>query len=114
MDAITPSSGFRRERTAGKRAVPRHRQHALTCSIGEIIDLSTIGLRVRCRQLLEGRIDIVLADYTRRGDLTADVVWSRPAGNFHYEIGLKFRKLTREMASRLAAIAMSHRFRKAI
>ena len=44
---------------------------------------------------LRGNIEVVLTDYTRDGQLPADVVWARPTGNFHFEVGLKFRKLSR-------------------
>jgi hypothetical protein len=98
----------------GQRETPRHRQTGLACNLGEVLDLSTSGMRVRCRHTLDGRIDIVLTDYTRQGQLTADVAWMKPVGNFHYEVGLKFRKLTRAMSSRLGSIAMAHRFRRAI
>src|SRR5688572_11868615 len=113
MDAMLPSSGMIRLRPSGKRAAPRHRQHGLACSVGEIIDLSISCLRVRCRHPVNGGVDITLIDYTRPGDLAADVVWLKPSGNFHYEAGLKFRKMSRDLTARLASIAMTHRFRRA-
>lgn len=114
MDAMLPSIGHIRIRSSGKRSAPRHRSHGLACSVGEIIDVSTGGLRVRCRQALAGCVDVVLTEYTRAGELVADVVWLKPSGNFHFEAGLKFRKMSRELAARLAAIAMAHRFRRAV
>lgn len=112
---MLPSRSFFRSKPAsGPRASPRQQQHGLTCNLGEITDLSSAGCRLRCRWSLTGRVDLVLTDYTRAGQLTADVVWSRPVGNFQYEVGLKFRKLTREMSGRLSTIAMGHRFRRAI
>ncbi len=114
MSAIFSSFGMFRRKNSGHRDAPRHRQTALTSNHGDVVDLSTTGMRVRSRHALDGRIDVVLTDYTRQGQLVADVVWSKPVGNFHYEIGLKFRKLTRDMSARLGSIAMSHRFRRAI
>ena len=112
---MLPSLGFFRSKSSsGPRGAPRQRQHGLTCNLGEIIDLSSAGCRLRSRGPLTGRVNLVLTDYTRSGELTADVVWARPIGNFQYEVGLKFRKLTREMSGRISAIAMGHRFRRAI
>jgi hypothetical protein len=111
---LSPFGMFRSKSGSGRRTAPRQRQTGLSCNLGEVVDLSTSGMRLRARQIHAGRVDVVLTDYTRPGELTADVVWTKPAGNFHFEIGLKFRKLTRDMAGRIGAIATAHRFRRAI
>ncbi len=59
-----------------------------------------------------GRVDLVLTDYTRQGELRAEVIWLKPIGNFHYEAGVRFHKMSRDMAGRLNAIALEHRFRR--
>ncbi len=101
---------------SSRREQPRHRAHGLLCNLGDITDLSSVGMRVRCRRAPQqtGDVDVVLTDYTRQGDIIADVVWMKPSGNFHFEVGLKFRKLSRALSSRVASIALSHRFRRAI
>lgn len=117
MSGILPSFRHFVEKTAAsKREAPRHRAHSLTCNLGDLLDLSTSGMRVRCRRAPQttGHMDIVLTDYTRPGEIVADVVWVKPSGNFHFEVGLKFRKLSRELTSRLGSIALSHRFRRAV
>lgn len=114
MSGILPSFGMFRQKSVGKRETPRHRQTALTSNHGDVVDLSSSGARLRTRHALDGRVEVVLVDYTRQGQLVADVIWTKPVGNFHYEVGVRFRKLTREMSSRLGSIAMSHRFRRAI
>lgn len=111
---MLPTFGMFSRKKSGQRGSPRHRQTGLSCSLGEVVDLSCGGLRLRCRQALTGRVEVVLTDYTRPGELVAEVVWMKPSGNFHFELGLKFRKLSREMAARIGSIAMSHRFRRAI
>ena len=69
-------------------------------------------MRVRCRSVIAGQVDVILTDYTRSGELRADVMWIKPTGNFHYEAGLRFHKPSREMIGRLNTIAMEHRFRR--
>jgi hypothetical protein len=101
-----------RRSAVGKRASPRQRQNGLTCNLGQIIDLSSTGARVRCRSVVSGRVDVILTDYTRSGELRAEVIWLKNAGAFHYEAGLRFHKMSREMAGRLNSIAMEHRFRR--
>jgi hypothetical protein len=106
------NSGTAGRSSSGKRASPRQRQNGLTCNLGQVLDLSSTGARVRCRSVISGQVDVALTDYTRAGELRAEVVWLKPAGNFHFEAGLRFLKPSREMVSRLNAIAMEHRFRR--
>jgi hypothetical protein len=113
----TTSSHFGRlgssNAATGKRGTPRHRQHALTCNLGEVLDLSSTGARIRSRHPVNGRVDVALTDYLRPGELQGEVVWLKPMGNFHYEAGLRFSRLSRDMSGRLNAIALAHRFRRA-
>jgi hypothetical protein len=113
----TTSSHFGRlgssNTATGKRGAPRHRQHALTCNLGEVLDLSSTGARIRSRHPANGRVDVALTDYLRPGELHGEVVWLKPMGNFHYEVGVRFSRLSRDMSGRLNAIALAHRFRRA-
>ena len=61
-----------------------------------------------------GRTEVVIADLVSSGQLYATVVWSKSVGNFHFDVGFKFEKVSRDMAERLQRIAEHHRFRRAI
>ena len=106
------NSGTAGRSSSGKRGSPRQRQNGLACNLGQVLDLSSTGARLRCRCVIGGQVDVVLTDYTRAGELRGEVVWVKPTGNFHYEAGVRFLKPSREMVSRLNAIAMEHRFRR--
>ena len=85
----------------------------LKCNLGEVMDISSQGLRIKCLKVPKLRSEVVLTDYTRPGQLFASVIWSKPLGNFHHEVGLKFEKISRDMATKLNEIAKNPRFRRA-
>lgn len=98
---------------ASQRATSRAVQNMLRCNLGEVLDISSQGLRVKCMKVPKPRTEVILTDYTRPGQLFANVIWSKPMGNFHHEVGLKFEKISREMQERLKEIAKNPRYRRA-
>jgi hypothetical protein len=108
-----PSTSVTDLTTSGKRATGRAVQSTLRCNLGDVLDISSHGLRVKCRKIPTPRTEVVLTDYTRPGQLFAHVIWSKPLGNFHHEVGLKFEKVSKEMATKLKEIAKNPRFRRA-
>lgn len=113
-DSRLPSSSQAAATAIGKRNAPRHVQHTLRSNLGDVLDLSPQGIRIKCRRVPTGRTEIILRDFTTPGQLYGEVVWSKPSGNFHHEVGFRFEKMPRAMAERLQTIAMNHRFRRAI
>jgi hypothetical protein len=85
------------------------------CNLGEVLDLSATGARVRCRRFLKpaagGRTPfVVAAGDGREIRLDAAVCWVR-RGADRWEVGLAFDMLTPEEAFALASFAEQHRLR---
>jgi hypothetical protein len=90
------------------RRCGRVRVQMITCSLGDVLDLSATGMRVRTRGRPpeEGAVvGVRVEGLVRPVDVRATVVWVRKAGWRKLELGLKFEELSREDRSELAAIA---------
>jgi hypothetical protein len=90
---------FRRDpgdgREAEQRAQPRVDGHAqLTCSLGEIMDISMTGVRIACRGRVPdhaGKLEkFTLGDAQQQVPFTARVVRVNPTGFRRFELGLEF------------------------
>ncbi|NUQ67697.1 MAG: PilZ domain-containing protein [Phycisphaerales bacterium] len=93
----------------------------VTCSLGEIRDLSASGMRVRTRQKpppLNQPITLTLETLDGPMVIGCEVVWARRTGFFQRELGVTFRGLndrTRLALSRLAqASAYNETIRPAV
>ncbi|MHC5002784.1 MAG: STAS domain-containing protein [Planctomycetota bacterium] len=73
-----------------RRATPRVTPQFLRSDLGEILDLSISGVRVRSRRRLTGRQPVRLWRDGVDLDLNGEVMWSRRLGLFAHEIGLRF------------------------
>jgi len=112
---FTPIMGHIPEERAQKRASadrPRRggrvRLSQVKCSLGDVLDLSATGMRVRARRIhaAEGAtIRVTVFGLTRAEDVSAKVVWIRRTGWFRREVGLAFQDLSPSARSELAAIA---------
>jgi hypothetical protein len=105
----------------GEKGVPEPRrrtgrlpQESLMCNLGLILDLSVGGMRILCRKAPTHPVEIEITGHTLPGKLIATLAWSKKVGLFKTEIGLRFEKVTAEMATCLTQIAAINRFRRVI
>jgi hypothetical protein len=98
-----PSLAPARER----RRADRVRVKGLLCDRGEVIDLSTKGMRLRVhRRWHEGHVrTITVVEGGVAVPVEARCVWCRQEGMFNHVIGLAFQHTTERDVERLAEIA---------
>lgn len=87
----------------------------LRCWLGDVVDLSQTGMRVRSRRkpLLSSEPEPITLIGGAKGSeeelaLTARVVWVRRSGLFHHEIGLTFVNMTEATAAAVARLARDY------
>ena len=97
-----------------RRRTGRLPQESLVSNLGMVLDISVGGMRVLCRKVPTGKIDVQLVGYDLPGTLSATPAWSKKVGFFKSEVGLRFEEVTPEMALYLTRIAATHRFRRVI
>lgn len=90
-----------------------HRRHGrvvcqdLACSLGEILDLSASGMRVKAgRQAPPDGTMMTVVVRTFDGDLTlaCKVVWNRRSGVFGRELGITFLNVDRKTQAALTRV----------
>ncbi len=81
----------------------------LVCSLGEVLDLSGGGVRVRRRRPLHGTMIMRLYDDHVAVESAVDVVWCRRLGIFRFEVGLQFPSLDDEARGALTRLSIQHR-----
>ena len=93
-----------------RRKSRRIRVKGLICDRGEVIDLSTKGMRLRVhRRWHEGQLRaITIVDHEYSVPVEARCVWCRQEGMFTHVIGLAFQRTSDNDVERLAAIAARH------
>lgn len=99
---------------ASRRRSGRLPAECLKCNLGLVIDISVGGMCVLSRTPHSGTLKITFPEYRMPGKLLATVTWSKRAGVFMREMGLRFENVTPEMSALLTQIASTHRFRRAI
>jgi len=78
-----------------RRSAPRQKTDTLACQLGDVVDISTTGVRIACKSkppFSEGSVSTIRFAY-KGGQLPVSVQerWRKRKGFFgHYEIGLKF------------------------
>ncbi len=78
------------------RLAERHEAHGLRCPLGDLLDLSTTGLRCKCEQKPEvtkgAVVPLVIQNCNQTVRLMARVVWVRKAGLIGgtWQVGLQF------------------------
>lgn len=87
------------------RAGERFAQRALRSSLGEVVDLSPHGMRVKARTVPKLNVDIELFALDKSERVRGRVAWSRRTGNFDVEIGIAFVGLTRRQARELESLS---------
>ncbi len=89
----------------------RVRTESLTCSLGDVMDISASGLRVRCHGRstcsVGKRIEITLPGEDGSFRVFARPVWIRKTGIFKHEVGVCFEDLDEDARLQLGALARS-------
>src|SRR5690348_12290302 len=67
----------------------------LTCNLGDVLDLSAGGMRIRSTRLPiadpdSGMLSITIADHPELAPMQARMVWNKKIGWFRHEFGVKF------------------------
>ncbi|MEX2217818.1 MAG: PilZ domain-containing protein [Phycisphaerales bacterium] len=87
----------------------RVRCHAIQSSLGEILDLSATGARIRRRKRLPqadgSTVNIEIQGLDGAVRVLGRVIWSRRLGFFKHEIGVVFEDISPEVRKALTTIA---------
>jgi len=103
-------AGSAASEAADRRKGGRFRQEGLSCSVGEVLDLSVSGMRVRSGTSLKGEIDVELFD--RQGarlKLRCLVAWSKAHGSSAFDLGLVFLQRSSAATQQLTRLCMANR-----
>jgi hypothetical protein len=91
------------------RGAERYVAAGLRCAIGDVVDLSTQGVRVRYAQAPSVRVgdvfDMVIASDSQKVRVRARVAWIRRAGVRAGELGAKFEQVRPGVAAALVQLA---------
>lgn len=108
---VTNSNGSQYD-TDGRRRSGRLEQEAVRCQLGPVVNLSVGGMRVVCRKVPRGEMDIILYGPDEPTKVRARVAWWKRTGLFKYEAGFQFLDVDETMARKLTSLASSGRRRR--
>lgn len=92
---------------ANRRRFGRFNARGVKCNLGEVVDLSATGARVRTRKTLTGEQSLELPGSKNPVTLRATIVWAKKAGLLTYEYGLHFIDPTPDQVRAIRMIAMA-------
>ncbi len=76
------------------RRAPRNRPDDLVCNLGQILDLSAHGARIRgegkCIYLSGQSVDLAIQSPNQSFTVQASIRWVKKVALFEYELGLEF------------------------
>jgi hypothetical protein len=103
---MQPSASMTGASVRERRRARRIRVKGLICDRGEVIDLSTKGMRLRVhRRWNEGHVrTITIVDGESSVPVEARCVWCRQEGMFSHVVGLAFQHTDATDVQRLARI----------
>ncbi|MEE8153851.1 MAG: histidine kinase dimerization/phospho-acceptor domain-containing protein, partial [Phycisphaerales bacterium] len=97
------------EASDDRRAHARLPQEALTCNLGEVIDLSLGGMQVHCTRAVKDKlVEVQLMYEGETIKVQAEVVRSEKVGFRKYELGLRFLDVDPETAKQLTRVSLDH------
>ncbi len=100
MPEMAESSNTRYEVSAERRSKIRNHQVELHCSLGPVLDITSLGMRVMCRRVpKENWIKFDLNTKVDPVPVRAKVVWAKRLGFRKHEIGLHFIEPSPELGS---------------
>lgn len=84
------------------------------CDVGEVLDLSSHGMRVRSRKgFRQGDVRVVVIEGLGGTlGMRSRVVWVKRSGMFRHEIGFEFMDVDPDLARKLTQMAMANRRRR--
>ncbi|MEM1354192.1 MAG: DnaJ domain-containing protein [Planctomycetota bacterium] len=96
-----------------QREAERFEPTSVRCGLGEVVDMSGAGMRLRSSKkppVISGQVLLLelVCDGAKLG-VKAQVRWWRRVNLGRYELGLKFVRLTREASATLEAVARDGR-----
>jgi signal transduction histidine kinase len=95
-----------------RRAFNRLLLESVKCNLGQVIDLSLGGARIRCVKEPAGQLELEISDDETTVKLMAEVTWCSRTGWRKHEAGLRFLNLTPEVAEQLTRLTMQNRIRR--
>ena len=105
-----PQAGiFKNSDTLNRRRAGRFELEDVKCDLGPVLDLSSGGMRIRCRQAPRGIFPVRVCGLGGELVVRARVAWVKRNGLFKREVGLQFVDVTPDVARHLAQMAMSSR-----
>lgn len=103
------------EASDDRRAHARLAQEALTCNLGEVLNLSLGGMQVRCiRATKDKLVEVQLTFEGETINLQAEVVRSTKVGFRKHELGLRFLDVDPEIAKQLTRVSLNHWVRRTL
>jgi signal transduction histidine kinase len=96
----------------GRRAHGRFMQESVRSTLGEVIDFSLGGVRLRCKNVPAEQVDLEISDDEETLTMRAEVAWSKRLGIRKHEVGLRFVNLSPELAQRVSRLAIRNRSRR--
>lgn len=81
------------------------------CNLGEVLDISSTGMRVNCRRKpaadVGAKVAAVVEGHDGAFDVSGKLVWKKKAGMFRWHIGVEFDELSPASKKGLAILARS-------
>lgn len=100
--------------TDERRAAVRIRQDTLLkCNLGEVLNFSKSGMRLRRKRIpTRSNVRVKISDGETSVKVHADIVWVRKIGYRCYDLGLQFIDLSEEEMSIITQLAMYNRVQR--
>jgi hypothetical protein len=102
------AQGKRGRRRDGRRA-RRYQSNVLSCDLGQVVDISRTGMRVRCASKppikLGQTLPLSVQSQEQRVRVSAVPVWIKRRGLRSHQVGLRFVNITLSMSAALEAMA---------
>lgn len=85
---------------------------SVQCNLGQVLDLSLGGARIRCVREYSGHIDLEIIDDDCTVRVSAEVMWCNRLGWRKHEVGLRFLDVAPSVAEQLTRLTMQNRVRR--
>jgi hypothetical protein len=98
-----------KRRRSGRLALEQVR-----CELGEVLDLSSHGMRVRSRKAFRvGDVRVIVIEGLGGTlGMKSRIVWIKRNGMFRHEVGFEFMDVDPDLARKLTQMAMANRRRR--
>lgn len=110
---------FNQPGDSNNRKAGRVRCQYVTCSLGEVSDLSSTGLRVLCKKnpgIAAGQAVCFRLNTLEGQELpvTVEVAWVRKAGWFRHELGMRFLDVSPELRMALLQLCRASAYNESM